>query len=722
MHETSAAPLPYVARFGTNHSGGSYRDAKAHARFAMRGRREVHTVTHSVRPLRFLRRCAPLHVGCASLAIAAAPDEGPRAAVFGTGEPGASPAAERDQRQAGNEDLLVHQPVTNGDEGIGPLLLLAISSSCPYGSAAADDFTLDKTSYVSRVSWEGIYFGAASDFPGDDQSIDIAIYEDDGTGNAGALMAHYPDVDFEKAMHARPAIFDTNPVYSFTANLEPAVLIEEGKRCWIAINVNPAGPSGPAFGWMVSPFGNAADTAAPDQPLQTQQTSCAALPATGFIPGSNLGLDADLAFSLYAGCAPDDCDCDGVSNADEIAQGLASDCNENGIPDSCEIIFGDATDCDNDGVLDACQMQSIVDSTSERAEPVGYGHPQSIEFDNLPPAMEDVVITLRSRGDYSHSNEWLSLRINDQPFGLRFKITSRDCETPPSEETIELTAEEFNDLAADGRLDFTFEASNTVDPFLCGQPGWIDVNVRYRFGEPHDCNENGVYDACDIASGVSSDCNADGVPDECQLDAPVTGASPQIFGIGQGFPRDWTFLDLPTALSEVVFTIEASGDFDSAGEYLDITLNGAPLGRAYEQGGLACPGEPDVATFAVSAAEFNQMIAGAGRATINAAPSVSVNADYCAGSSSIAFSIYYLAADAADCNSNGVLDSCEFDANGNGLPDACDLAGDINGDGVVNSEDLAALLSSWGTSNPAADLNGDGLVDAMDLAILLTAI
>lgn len=48
---------------------------------------------------------------------------------------------------------------------------------------------------------------------------------------------------------------------------------------------------------------------------------------------------------------------------------------------------------------------------------------------------------------------------------------------------------------------------------------------------------------------------------------------------------------------------------------------------------------------------------------------------------------------------------------------------DLNGDGVVGSEDLAILLGSWGPC-PAmgpcpADLNGDGVVGSEDLAILL---
>ena len=33
---------------------------------------------------------------------------------------------------------------------------------------------------------------------------------------------------------------------------------------------------------------------------------------------------------------------------------------------------------------------------------------------------------------------------------------------------------------------------------------------------PIDCNNNGISDACDLATGASSDTNADGVPDDCQ--------------------------------------------------------------------------------------------------------------------------------------------------------------------------------------------------------------
>ena len=47
------------------------------------------------------------------------------------------------------------------------------------------------------------------------------------------------------------------------------------------------------------------------------------------------------------------------------------------------------------------------------------------------------------------------------------------------------------------------------------------------------------------------------------------------------------------------------------------------------------------------------------------------------------------------------------------------IPGDIDGDGFVNSSDLGALLSQWGTSG-SADLDGSGTVDSSDLGILLS--
>ena len=47
------------------------------------------------------------------------------------------------------------------------------------------------------------------------------------------------------------------------------------------------------------------------------------------------------------------------------------------------------------------------------------------------------------------------------------------------------------------------------------------------------------------------------------------------------------------------------------------------------------------------------------------------------------------------------------------------LPGDLNGDGVVNGEDLTIILAAWGSTDPQYDLDGDGVVGGGDLTIVL---
>ena len=81
-----------------------------------------------------------------------------------------------------------------------------------------------------------------------------------------------------------------------------------------------------------------------------------------------------------------------------------------------------------------------------------------------------------------------------------------------------------------------------------------------------------------------------------------------------------------------------------------------------------------------------------------------------------------------DCNSNGIPDAVEIsggslaDQDQDGIPDSCQCAGDVEQSGAVDGDDLAAVLTVWGTNGgvyPRADTNGDGVVDGADLATVL---
>ena len=79
-----------------------------------------------------------------------------------------------------------------------------------------------------------------------------------------------------------------------------------------------------------------------------------------------------------------------------------------------------------------------------------------------------------------------------------------------------------------------------------------------------------------------------------------------------------------------------------------------------------------------------------------------------------------------DCLNPGEPDACGIlagevpDIDRNWLPDSCQRAlGDLTLDGVIDSGDLAVVLSAWSSDDADADLNDDGIVAASDIMELL---
>jgi hypothetical protein len=113
--------------------------------------------------------------------------------------------------------------------------------------------------------------------------------------------------------------------------------------------------------------------------------------------------------------------------------------------------------------------------------------------------------------------------------------------------------------------------------------------------------------------------------------------------------------------------------------------------------------------------------------------SKAVDADSCTVPNWIELKLSYRSATNADCNQNGILDTCEIetgsatDENGNGILDLCEgtyasCPADFDRDGAVGPSDLAVLMSAWGVHGglPGVDLVPNGEIDSADLAALLS--
>jgi hypothetical protein len=81
-----------------------------------------------------------------------------------------------------------------------------------------------------------------------------------------------------------------------------------------------------------------------------------------------------------------------------------------------------------------------------------------------------------------------------------------------------------------------------------------------------------------------------------------------------------------------------------------------------------------------------------------------------------------------DCDGDGTIDAIQIargdapDEDHDGRIDGCEgntPPGDLNGDGIVDGQDLNELLGWWGTGWEHGDLDGDGTVGGEDLLVLL---
>jgi len=71
-----------------------------------------------------------------------------------------------------------------------------------------------------------------------------------------------------------------------------------------------------------------------------------------FLQSCNTIPGGTAAFRVVFG---DDCNCNGVEDAQDLADGTSPDCNQNGVPDECDVAFLTSDDTNGNGTPDECE-------------------------------------------------------------------------------------------------------------------------------------------------------------------------------------------------------------------------------------------------------------------------------------------------------------------------------------------------------------------------------
>ena len=394
-------------------------------------------------------------------------------------------------------------------------------------------------------------------------------------------------------------------------------------------------------------------------------------------PGSN---------SLSADCGSD-CNANGILDAVEIASGMEDDCDTNGVPDTCqadcngdgipnacEIASGES-DCDANGVPDSCQLAQGApdinhDGTLDACDPVDFVGLATEVFPivdrSSDPTIPSTAVCYRIFAEFAVNGGAIWGVYGNQQSSMVFS-------SPLG----------FYESAYGGDLSLSLPCDLSGVSVGARYDSWLTVGSTCAAGNV--LQSAGLNFTNFATSGMNdNDCIAYVNPGSAQ---GIAGINRRVL-VAQVTTRDGS---VPTGKLNLVGRNGSGTDLLAfaqswpAPALVDCNDNGVHDAFDIRDGiDLDCDesGIPDSCEF-----EFPN----------------------------------------EDCNKNGTPDLCDIqsgasaDINSNHVPDECECAGDVDGDGTVNVDDIIEVILAWGDTGPnPADLNGDQLVNSIDLALVLT--
>lgn len=240
----------------------------------------------------------------------------------------------------------------------------------------------------------------------------------------------------------------------------------------------------------------------------------------------------------------------------------------------------------------------------------------------------------------------------------------------------------------------------------CDEDGTPDL-IQLSESPILDSDSSGVLDSCELAEGLLEDCNNDGLADVGQV-TPRIVLAPDAIQLVAFPPYKASVQSTVPAGSTVRVTIAADADLSGPNEYLDITINGMPLGRFWDTDGADCDPMTTTLVLEYTPTEWEgfgpevDFEVFKSSAVGNACPTdaVTVTVEYTGTNPAL------------DANRNGIIDSCE---------PGCGIADVAEPIGVLDLTDISTFVAAFTTQSPLADINADGVYDLSDISTFIAA-